>query len=451
MKFKSLILSVLFLATPLPVYSTTNILQITVDEAITPVTEKFILRAVETAEDEGYDALLILLNTPGGLLESTRGITSSLMDADQSDLDTIVYVSPSGARAGSAGVFITLSAKYAAMAPACNIGAAHPVSIGGGEEEDGGAGFWDVILEAMKSTNELTNAVETAEEESVSDSDIMAEKIENDTVAYIESISDYRGRNKEWAVSAVLESDSITSLEAISNGVVDYLSENKNDLLGEIYGDDFEITVLQKTNGEGLLSALANPNLAYFFLILGFIGIVMEIRNPGGIFSGAIGALFFLLALFSNQVLPMNYAGLFLLILAFTMFILETFTPTFGLLTFGGTIVFILGSLMLFDSPIEALRISVLPILIAALIVASFAALLAYLTAKSVKAKAVSGKEGMEEERGEVIRDFKNGRGQIRVHGEIWRAKSTDDLKAGDGVRVLKTEGLTAFVDREDC
>ena len=397
-----------------------QVMLIEIKEAITPVTEKYIVRAFDEAKARKLDAVLIALDTPGGLLESTRDIVQTLLSADEKGIDSIVYVSPSGARAGSAGVFITLAAKYAAMAPGCNIGAAHPVSIGEGGNETG------------------SNALH------------LMKKIENDTTAFIRSICQQRDRNETWAVKAVIESVSITADEALTNKVIDYIAPTKEDLLGMIYGKNtkIDISTLEKTWGEWLLTVLANPNLSYMLILLGVVGIFFEIRSPGMIFPGVIGAIAIVLGLFSSQVLPLNFAGVALIVIAFVLFFLEFQIVSWGLLTVGGIISLVLGAAMLFDTPLPFMRVSVSVIVVTVVCVAILVALMFFLLIPSVKMRVVSGKEGMTDEIGVAAVDFENGKGSVRVHGEIWSARSDEAIFKDDEVMVERSAGLKVFVKR---
>lgn len=442
-----IIFLILYLFFPMITHSVT-IGVVKVKEAITPVTEKYMMRTYLEAEEAGYDAVMYTLDTPGGLLESTRNIVQTLLSADEDGLDTIVYVYPMGSRAGSAGVFITLAAKYAAMAPGCNIGAAHPVTVGGGDD-DSDSGLMEFLKSLTSMTNEDSDSADETEKKS--NSDYLSEKVENDTVAFIESIADVRGRNKEWAVDAVMESVSITSSEALENNVIDFIASNKTGLVNDIYGNDadVEFVEMEKSWGENLLSVLANPNLSYLLLILGLIGIGVEIRNPGSIFPGALGALFFIIGLFSNQVLPMNYAGVFLLILSVVLFILEISITSYGMLTVGGLIAFIIGSAMLFDSPLPFLRVSAGIIATGGIIIGMLMVLLLIFAVPSIRSKAVSGKEGLSGLTGVAVHDFVDGKGQVKVHGEIWSAYSNENIKAGNVVVVQNSEGLKLNITKK--
>ncbi|MFQ6673879.1 MAG: nodulation protein NfeD, partial [Fidelibacterota bacterium] len=312
---------------------------ITVNGVIGPISADFILRSIRNAEREKALCLVIQLDTPGGLMEAMRDIVKAELGAD---VPVIVYVAPGGARSASAGVFITLAAHVAAMAPGTNIGAAHPVMMGG---TPGGA---------------------------ADTSKTMMDKITNDAVAYIQSLAEKRGRNAEWAKDAVLESVSITAHEALEKGVIDTVASSLQELLDYLDGKEVEVLsgplLLETENarveefGMGLryriLDKITNPNIAYLLLLLGVYGIFFELSNPGAIFPGVLGAISLILAFLAFQMLPINYAGLALLALGVTLFILEVHVTSYGLLSISGAISLLLGSLMLFESADPLMRVS---------------------------------------------------------------------------------------------
>lgn len=388
-----------------------------IKEAITPVTEKYVDRLIEVAEKEGYHAVLFVLDTPGGLLESTRGIVQKLLSTG---VDTIVFVYPDGARAASAGVFITLAAKYAAMSKACNIGAAHPVTLN--QEGD--------------RANENTKT--------------LLKKMENDAVAFIESIAKKRNRNVKWAIDSVKNSVSISAETALQLNVIDFVASDIDELLKKIYGKDvvFNKRWINKNWAEKLLTILANPNLAYFLLILGFYGILYEIIHPGTIFSGVLGAICLILGLFSLQTLPVNFAGILLIILAFILFILEVYLTSYGMLTIGGIISLVLGSAMLFNSPYPFFRVSPVAIGVVVVLSVCFLGIILFALSKSIVRKPSSGREGMIGEEGVVFSNFVNKEGLVKVHGEIWTACSDEDLRINDIVKVDRINGLKLWVSK---
>ena len=389
-----------------------KILNAVIKEPITPITEKYIKRIITIAEKENYDCVLFSIDTPGGLLETTKNIVELFLNTK---IDTAVYVSPKGAMAGSAGVFITLSAKYAAMAPGCNIGAAHPVFIGDSDD---------------KKDNENAK--------------ILLKKTESIATAFIESIAKNRNRNIDLAKKTVKESFSYTADFALSNQLINFIANDNLDLIKKIYGMDTEIKIIEvkKNWSEKLLTVLANPNIAYFLLILGFYGIIFEIIHPGTIFSGALGAIFLITGLFALQSLPINFAGIILMVIAFVLFILEVFITSYGLLTIGGIMSLILGSAMLFDSADPLFRVSTASIAVVVIVTLALVAGLVFIVSKTIKNKAISGTEGMIGAKGIALKDFVNGKGMVQVHGEMWSAVSKSDIKKDQEIEVLEIDGL---------
>jgi membrane-bound serine protease (ClpP class) len=354
------------------------------------------------------------LDTPGGLVDTTRDITSAIMT---STVPVVVYVSPSGARAASAGFFILLSADVAVMAPGTNTGAAHPVG-GQGENLD----------------------------EDVRD------KITNDVAAMVRSLADQRGRNPETAEEAVRNSISLTADEALKEDLIDFIAADFNDLLDQL--DGYEVTrpsgnteildlgerttyEVLPTFAEQLFSVLANPNIAYLLMALGALGLYVEISHPGGILPGVVGVIFLLLGLYSVSVLPVSWAGVALIFVALMLFILEVKVTSYGLLTVGGVISFVLGSLMLFDGPIPAMRVSAGVVLPTAVVVATLTGFLLSRVIKAYRQQPLTGKEGLVGEIGRVIGALEPI-GKIVVHGEYWDARSVGGTVAvGDTVRVM--------------
>ncbi|MCK5138947.1 MAG: nodulation protein NfeD, partial [Thermodesulfovibrionia bacterium] len=371
MKNKALLLSLcavvlLFSSPP----SHADIITIKADGVVNPVMSEFISMSIDEAVSEKADALVIELDTPGGLDASMRTIVRDII---ASEIPVIVYVSPSGARAASAGVFITLSAHVAAMAPGTNIGAAHPVGLGG----------------KMDKT--------------------MLEKVENDAAAYIKSLAEKRGRNAEWAEKAVRESVSITEKEALKLNVIDISSPNLTSLLESIDNRTVELSIGKhtiKTKGipvrqkemgtrHKILNIISDPNIAYVLMMLGFYGLFFELTNPGAIFPGVFGVISLILAFYSFQTLPVNYAGLLLIILAIILFILEITIVSHGILALGGFISMVIGSLMLFESPQPFFRVSLKVMLPAVILTALFFSLSIWLAVKAYRRKPKTGAEGL--------------------------------------------------------
>jgi membrane-bound serine protease (ClpP class) len=401
---------------------------IQVESIITPVSAEFITKSVERAQNENVQCLIIELDTPGGLLESTRQITKSFLAAD---VPIVLYVSPSGARAASAGVFITYAAHLAAMAPSTNIGAAHPVNIGGGADT----------------------------------SSVMNDKVTNDAVAQVKALAEKRGRNIEWAESAVRQSVSITEKEALQLNVVNFLSPYVDSLLVQIDGVEVEIAsgkrVLATANATiirremnfryRILEKISNPNIAYILMMLGIYGIFAEISNPGAIFPGVLGAIFLILAFFALQTLPVNYAGLLLILLALVLFILEVKITSYGLLTIGGVVSMLLGSLMLIEQPpdnfLPEISISISLIITMVTMTAGFFIFAFSMALKTHFKKVTTGSEGLVGEKG-VAQTKISPEGNVTIHGEIWKAIGDQVIKKGDRVRVVSVDGLTLKVEK---
>ncbi len=398
--------------------------RIEIDGIISPVSMEFIIKSIQKAEDEEAAFLVLQLDTPGGLGESMREIVKKILS---SKVPVIVYVAPDGARAASAGVFITLAAHVAAMSPGTHIGAAHPVNVGG---------------QAM-------------DEE-------MAKKVVNDFSAYIRSLAKQRGRNEEWAEEAVRESVSITADEALEKKVIDLIAKDFTDLLEKIDGRmivlDGEEVMLQTKNvlvkkiPKGLryriLDTITNPNVAYILMMLGFYGLFFELSNPGSILPGVVGGICLLLAFYAFQTLPINYAGLLLILFAVVLFIAEILVVSHGILAIGGVIALTLGSFLLIDSA-EApfLKISASVILSTVTLTALFFLFVVGLAIKVHKKKGVSGPEGLMGETGkaETVIDPE---GNVFLHSELWKAKSTERINKGEEVEVTGMKGLILFVRR---
>jgi membrane-bound serine protease (ClpP class) len=396
---------------------------IVIDGGINPAVDDFIRESIDRADETKAKALIIQLDTPGGLLSSTRTIVKEILNAP---LPVFVYVGPSGAGAGSAGVFITLAANIAAMAPGTNIGAAHPVA-GGGQEVKG----------------------------------VMGEKLENFTASFSETIARERGRDTEFAIQAVRRSVSITDKQALEKGVIDIIANDVNDLLKQANGREVKIRgTKQKLALDGvrverfemgmkqnIINVLADPNIAYLLMMAGILGLYMEFSNPGAIFPGVAGGIALLLALTSFQVLPINYAGLLLIGLGMALLIAEAFVPSFGILGIGGVVSLGLGSLLLFD--VQGSDLSVQPSVIIAAVgtFATFVLIVSYLVVKSQSSKATLGYEGLVGEVGEV-RERLDLRGRVFVHGEYWNAEGDEEIQAGEKVEVVGTEGMLLKVKR---
>ncbi|MCI0448687.1 MAG: nodulation protein NfeD [Chlorobi bacterium] len=400
---------------------------IKIDGSINPSTSDFVHKSIEEARNKNAECLVIELNTPGGLLKSTRYIVSDLL---MSPVPVVVFVSPSGSQSASAGVFITLAANIAAMAPGTNIGASHPVNMQGGMDS------------------------------------VMSEKATNDAAAFIRSISEKRKRNIKWAEDAVRKSVSITETEALRDSVIDLIANNVNDLLEKIHGREVETStgkkVLNTKNAliinyeigwfQKFLGVISDPNIAYILMMIGIWGIILEFYHTGGILPGVVGVICIVLGLYGLHTLPINYAGLALIVLAIILFIAEIKITSYGMLTVGGVISLFLGSFMLIDSDsgLEVAQISLGVIIGTVIIITTLFIMLAYLVIRAHKRKAMTGETGMVGEIGEVFSDFANGSGSVKVLGEIWKAETDDsgEITKGAKVKVVNVKGLTIKVQK---
>lgn len=402
---------------------------IRINGPINPVAAEYIVDAIAEATEAEAECLIIELDTPGGLMESTRIITKAML---ASEVTVVIYVSPSGARAASAGVFMAYAAHLAAMAPSTNIGAAHPVNIGGGGADS---------------------------------ANTMMEKVTNDAVAQIKAVAEKRGRNVEWAEEAVRKSVSITEKEALKKNVINFIAPNLDSLLIQMNGREVELAnrkvKLQTTGAKiirtemswrhKLLDRISDPNIAYILFLLGFAGMYFEFSNPGAILPGVLGGIFLILAFYAFQTLPVNWAGLLLILFAVILFILEVKVTSFGILTIGGVVAMFLGSVMLFRKPATifepAMKISLQVIILATLATAAFFVFAVGLTVKAHRQQVTTGREGMIGEVGIALTNL-NPSGRVRVHGEIWQARSDTPIEKDQPVKVLAVNGLQVKVEK---
>jgi len=416
-------LVVLALAGRGPAGAAQPVAMIDLDGAITPVTARLLTAAIERAQSERAQALIVRLNTPGGLERSMRTMAQTILN---SEIPVIVYVAPTGARAASAGVFITMAAHVAAMAPATNIGAAHPVAIGG----------------------------ETGKE--------MSKKIANDAAAFARSLAAERGRNVEWAEKAVHASVSVTEREAVKLKVVDLIAESVPDLLAKVDGRtvkttrgpvtlttrDAVVKLIEVRFRDRFLALITDPNIAYILMMVGMLGIFFELQTPGAILPGVIGGISLILAFFAFQSLPINWAGVLLILFGVSLLIAEIKIASHGILTIGGIVAMVLGSFMLYEAPEMGFRVSWTVILPT---VGAMAGLVVWAVSAGVRAmmrSPVTGPAGMIG-RVAVARSVLEPEGQVQVDGEIWRAVSEGGaIPAGEKVRVTAVDGLTLKVSR---
>lgn len=427
------------------------------DYIITPAVEEYITKSIKIAEESGQ-GLIIYLDTPGGLLNSTRNIVREMMN---SEVPVIVYVAPKGARAGSAGVFITLAANVACMAPSTNIGAAHPVQIK--ESENAISDLIREVIEYLKGKRGLKDRALPSD--SKDQQGILSEKIISDTLAWVATIAENRGRNVEWAKKAVSESISATEKEALKAGIIDFIAEDTPDLLKQLNSrkviikdrdillntESVSIREIEMTFRQRFLNIISNPTIAYILMMLGFYGLLFEFTHPGVGFPGIAGAIAIILGFYGLHTLPTNYAGLALIVLAIILFIAETQVSSFGLLTLGGVTCMFLGSVILIDSPYAFMRISlkvILPLIL------TTAGITIFLTSAIVKAhlrKVTVGKEGLIGEAAEVLEDIKGqaagwSTGKVFIHGEIWQAISKEVIKKGEEVEVTGFDKMKLLV-----
>jgi len=422
MKHIILFLAVYFLL-PAILFSQT-VVSITINGSINPASAEYIHKSIEKAENEKAECLLIHLNTPGGLLNSTRDIVG---DFFKSTIPIVVYVYPSGAHAGSAGVFIMTAANIAVMAPGTNIGAAHPVSMQG-----------------------------TADS-------VMNTKGVNDAAAFIKSIAEKRHRNAKWAEEAVRYSVSITEEEAIQDSVIDYIANDDRELLMQIDGKEIAVNggtkILHTKNVnvqssemgffQKVLNRLSDPNVAYMLMMLGFFGILFELFNPGLIFPGIAGVIFLVLAFYSMSSMPVNYAGLALIVFGIVLFLLEIKIISHGLLTIGGIISVLLGSMFLIrDSPIDNIvSVSKSIIFTTTGVTALFFIFMVTMALKAQRLKPVTGNNALIGTKGIAIGNI-DTQGLVKIKDEIWKAVSIEKIDEGDMVIVRQVKGLTLYIER---
>ncbi len=406
----------------LPSISAADVLKIVVDDAIQPVTAEYIGRALDAAARNRDAALLIEINTPGGLVDSTREIIQKISTAP---VPVIVYVAPTGARAGSAGIFILEAADIAAMAPGTNAGAAHPVTLFGKPDET------------------------------------MMKKIENDAAALMRSIVTRHGRNVELAESAVRESKSFTEQEALDKKLIEYVASSDQDLFRQISGKSFKrfdgsTVTLQLENQpvrdyhmtlkERILSYIMDPNVAFILLAIGALALYVEFNHPGAVIPGTVGVVFLLLAAFALNLLPIRFAALILILGSFVLFALEAKFATHGVLTIGGIALLVIGGLLLVDAPIPEMRVHLVTALAVSIPLGIITAFLMGIALRARRNKIVTGEQGLVGEIG-VAQTTLAPTGKVFVHGELWDAVSSVTIPAGERVVVRQVEGMTLRVD----
>lgn len=391
---------------------------IRIEGAISPTTTNYIRRGISRASENGSVCLIVEMDTPGGLLESTKNIVQIFFDTE---IPVVVYVSPDGARAASAGTFITMAAHIAAMAPSTTIGAASPVSMSPG----GGSAQTDTVMQ---------------------------KKIFNYSESFIESIAERRNRNKEWAVSAVRDGESVTEKQALELNVIDLIAEDRADLLQKIDGyvvegdtlatRDATITEIPKNVAEQFLGFIMRPEVMLILTLIAIYGIIGEVSNPGAIVPGTAGVIALILLLYASAAMPINTAGFALIGLAIILFIAEAFTPTFGLLIAGGAVSFFLGALMLFQDLPESMELSWAWLIPATILTTLF---FVWIVSAGIRAQLTgtrTGRESMIGKRAEVIDKVNEKGGRVFVSGEYWNAFADEEIKKGEYCEVEAMEGL---------
>jgi membrane-bound serine protease (ClpP class) len=421
--FVSRLLSGLLLLLALSAASSAEVLKIVVNDAIHPITDEYIGRAIAEADRNKDQALLIEINTPGGLLDSTRDIIEKIL---VSPVPVIIYVTPSGSRAASAGFFILESADVAAMAPGTNTGAAHPVSLGGGKIDD-----------------------------------TMKEKIENDSAALMRSVVGKRGRNVEIAETAVRQSKSFTDQEALSQKLIDYVAPSEDDLFKQLQGKPVKrfngqtitlnlagqpIRPFDMTLKQHILGYLMDPNIAFILFAVGALALYVEFNHPGAVVPGTVGVVFILLAIFAFNLLPVRFAAVVLILASFALFALEAKFTAHGVLAIGGIVTLTLGGLLLVDAPIPEMRVHLLTALAVSIPLGLITVFLMSIALKARANKVVTGVQGLIGEIG-LTQSALSPQGKVFIHGELWDAISSASLPAGQPVIVRQVKGLQLSVD----
>jgi len=392
---------------------------IEISGSINPGVADFLTRGIHKASEDGVSCIIIKIDTPGGLAESMREIVKAIFACK---VPVVTYVAPSGARAASAGVMITIAADIAAMAPGTNIGAAHPVGAGG--KDIGGK---------------------------------MSEKVTNDMVAQVKSIAEKRGKNVKWVEKAVRESVSVTETEALKKNVIDIVAKDLDDLIRQINGrkiqnkgvltlDHPKKTIIEESLRTKILKTISDPNIAYILMMIGLAGLYFELSHPGAVLPGVVGGIAIILAFFSFQTIPVNYAGFLLIILAIVFFIMEMKIASYGLLSVAGITSLLLGSLMLFEDNGNDMRLSWTVLVPTLTVVSGFFVVVSGLVFKSHMSRPRTGARGLLEEVG-IVKEPIIQEGKVFVHGELWTAISKTPIEKGVRVRVVKVEGLVLEVE----
>lgn len=440
----SRILSVIILLVSYPLFLSSNvnanpvgnpIIQLSIDGAIGPATSDYIERTFDQARKQNASLIIIRIDTPGGLDSAMRKI---IREITNSSIPVVSYVSPNGARAASAGTYILLASHIAAMSPSTNLGAATPVKIGGGLPSPS---------QGDKKTDDENDSA-------------MKNKIINDAVAYIRGLAALHGRNQDWAEKAVREGASLTAKDALQLNVIDIIATDMGDLLKKIHGREIKVLGQKRTiETTGLaiqqlepdwrsrfLNVITNPNIAYILMLIGIYGLILEFSNPGAIIPGTVGSICLLLALYSFQLLPINYAGIALILLGVALMVGEAFEPSFGILGIGGVIAFVIGSIILMDTKAPGFGIDLSVIITFSL---ASALIFIFIVGMAIKARRRPVMSGLDELIGSeaIVKNDFNQTGTVSIHSETWRAKTVTPLHKGQTVTVTGSKGLTLQVE----